>query len=360
MELYLYILYILFVGWGGGVFEGLVMQLSLMSLPNVGRSIPETLAETGEVKLEAGLPLKEAQGTESIGNRYINRYINRWWNRWQYMEYTWNMMEIDGNTWWTAWNRWNRWQENFGIWVQNWRPEIEVHGLICEARELSKQMGELLMLRQGLLFTTFRFCGLIDYLSDVIISQVWCEFTHRYPWHPWHLLGWGVYWFDAEVLPLCIFVVDDFYHTCVHIYIYIMQQVHLRRKTVVVQYCALRFAVGCFCSNIHVFWLLESAGTIWKDLCGLSNLFGYCHLAFKSSEEVLHFKDSWHIHKSHISYRPTLSHTYPTLLSTGPLDVYLPNFEVDSVWYFLGLDLDLYLHPVFLEHNNPVLLALLD
>lgn len=77
MELYLYILYILFVGWGGGVFEGLVMQLSLMSLPNVGRSIPETLAETGEVKLEAGLPLKEAQGTESIGNRYINRYINR-------------------------------------------------------------------------------------------------------------------------------------------------------------------------------------------------------------------------------------------------------------------------------------------
>lgn len=128
---------------------------------------------------------------------------------------------IDGNTWWTAWNRWNRWQENFGIWVQNWRPEIEVHGLICEARELSKQMGELLMLRQGLLFTTFRFCGLIDYLSDVIISQVWCEFTHRYPWHPWHLLGWGVYWFDAEVLPLCIFVVDDFYHTCVHIYIYL-------------------------------------------------------------------------------------------------------------------------------------------
>ena len=47
----------------------LVMLASLMSLPNVGRSIPETLAETGEVKLEAGLQ-REAQGTESIGNRW--------------------------------------------------------------------------------------------------------------------------------------------------------------------------------------------------------------------------------------------------------------------------------------------------
>jgi len=64
-ELYLYIL---FVGWLGGILR-LVMLASLMSLPNVGRSIPETLAETGEVKLEAGLQ-REAQGTESIGNRW--------------------------------------------------------------------------------------------------------------------------------------------------------------------------------------------------------------------------------------------------------------------------------------------------
>lgn len=129
-------------------------------------------------------------------------------------------------------------------------------------------------------------------------------------------------------------------HMCAYIYIYIMQQVHLRRKTVVVQYCALRFAVGCFCSNIHVFWLLESAGTIWKDLCGLSNLFGYCHLAFKSSEEVLHFKDSWHIHKSHISYRPTLSHTYPTLLIMDPWTCIFPTlklilYDISLVWIWI-------------------------
>ena len=88
------------------------------------------------------------------------------------------------------------------------------------------------------------------------------------------------------------------------------------------------------------FGLLESAGTIWKDLCGLSNLFGYCHLAFKSSEEVLHFKDSWHIHKSHISYRPTLSHTYPTLLIMDPWTCIFPTlklilYDISLVWIWI-------------------------
>ena len=202
--------------------------------------------------------INASQGTITYHPPKNDGILSRWW--FSELPVWWEMLI----PWEGRWNRWKHmmdWMEideigtrRRDIWVQNWRPEIEVNGLICEARELSKQMGELLMLRQGLLFTTFRFCGHIDCLSHVIISQVWCEFTHRYPWHPWHLLGWGVYWFDAQVVHLCILVVDDFYHTCVYI-IYIMQQVHLRRKTVVVQYCALRFTVGCFWSNIHVFYV---------------------------------------------------------------------------------------------------------
>ncbi len=158
------------------------MWMSVISTWKNCRSIPETLAETGEVKLEAGCQEGILNNMESSAE--LNRR-NRWNNGPKRQAFK---SKIEGP----------KQGERFDLWG-TWALKANGRTFNVEAR--------LVIYNVSLSWSHW----LIERCDQK--RQVWCEFTHGYPWHPWHLLGWGVYRFDPKAVHLC-----DFYHTCVHIY----------------------------------------------------------------------------------------------------------------------------------------------